>query len=324
MITEPLPLVEEEIKILEKHANVKLASSILEDALVKEVEDVDVIMVAYAKITRKVIEAAKRLKGIVRYGVGIDNIDVKAATDHGVYVVNIPDYGISTVAEYTMCLMLALARKIIHADRIMRTASWGTWTSQPRSVRGVDLEGKILGIIGLGNIGRAVAKRAKAFGMKVIAYDPYIDKSIAEDLGVEMTDLETLLRTSDFVSIHAPLTNETRHMIGERELRIMKRTAYIINTARGAIIDERALVKALSEGWIAGAGLDVYEKEPPALDNPLLKMDNVILSPHIAFYTEEAVRRLEMTAVEEAIRILSGEVPSRLVNKEVLQRMVRG
>jgi D-3-phosphoglycerate dehydrogenase len=161
-----------------------------------------------------------------------------------------------------------------------------------------------------------VVARAKAFGMKVVAFDPYIPKEIAEKLGVELVDLETLLKNADFISIHAPLTSETRGMIGENELRMMKRTAYIINTARGPIIQEKALYNALKNGWIAGAGLDVYEKEPPDPDNPLFKLENVILTPHIAYYTKEAIWRLEMSAVEEAIRILQGKMPRNLVNKE--------
>lgn len=320
LITEPLPLVEEEKEVLKKYAEVRMAKGTSENVLIQEVRDVNVIMVAYAKITRKVIEAASSLKGIVRYGIGIDNIDLRAATEHGVYVANVPDYCIGTVADYTMCLILALARKVFHVDRRMRAASWGIWTSQPGSVRGVDLEGKVLGLIGFGKIGRAVSCRARAFGMRVIAYDPYVDRSIADGLGVQLVDLETLLRGSDFISIHTPLNEETRHMMGERELRMMKRTAYIVNTARGAIIDERALVRALGEGWVAGAALDVYENEPPNPDSPLLKLDNVILSPHIAWYTEEAVRRLETAAVEEAIRILTGQAPKNLVNRELLTK----
>jgi len=318
LITEPTPFIEEEWKILEKYAAVRLAKGITEDDLLAEVKDVDVMLVVYAKITKRIIESAPRLKGIVRYGIGLDNVDIRAATEMGVYVANVPDYCIGTVAEHTFALLLALARKIILADRIIKSASWKVWTQQPIELMGTDLEGKVLGLIGIGNIGSAVAIRAKAFGMKVIAYDPYIEKDRASSLGVELVDLDTLLKNSDFVSIHAPLTPETRGMIGEQELKKMKKTAYLINTSRGPIVKEDALYKALRDGWIAGAALDVYENEPPNTNNPLFKLDNVVLTPHIAWYTEEALKRLKRSVAEDAIRILNGMPPKNLVNKDVL------
>jgi D-3-phosphoglycerate dehydrogenase len=316
LITEAMPLIEEERKILSKHADVKLAKSLNEDELAEEVKDVDVIMVVYAKITEKIINSAAKLRGIVRYGIGVDNIDLKAASKRRIPVANVPDYCIGTVADHALALILALNRKLLLADSVLRSGEYGNWTSPSPKLMGVDLEGKVLGLIGIGKIGSAVAARAKAFGMKVVAFDPYIPKEIAEKLGVELVDLETLLKNADFISIHAPLTSETRGMIGENELRMMKRTAYIINTARGPIIQEKALYKALKNGWIAGAGLDVYEKEPPDSDNPLFRLENVIVTPHIAYYTKEAIWRLEMSAVEEAIRILQGKMPKNLVNKE--------
>lgn len=320
LITEALPLIDEEKKILEKYADVKLAKSTTEENLAVEIKDVDVIMVVYAKITKKVIDSAKNLKGIVRYGIGVDNISIDEATKKGIFVANVPDYCIGTVADHAFALLLTLNRKILIADKIMRTGKYvGAWTSPSEKIRGFDLEGKVLGIIGIGRIGRAVAARANGFNMRVIAYDPYIDKKVAEKCGVELVDLDTLLKESDFVSIHAPLLPETRGMIGESELKLMKRTAYLINVSRGPIVDEKALYKALKEGWIAGAGLDVYEKEPPDPENPLFKLENVVLTPHIAWYTEEAQRRLEMSAVEEAVRILQGQPPKNLVNKEILK-----
>jgi len=311
-----MPLIEEEKKILSKHADVKLAKSLNEDELAEEAKDADVIMVVYAKITEKIINSAAKLRGIVRYGIGVDNIDLKAASKRRIPVANVPDYCIGTVADHAFALILALNRKLLLADSILRSGEYGVWTSPSPKLMGVDLEGKVLGLVGIGKIGSAVAARAKGFGMKVVAFDPYIPKEIAEKLGVELVDLETLLKNADFISIHAPLTPETRGIIGKKELRMMKRTAYIINTARGPIIQEKALYKALKNGWIAGAGLDVYEKEPPDPDNPLFKLENVILTPHIAYYTKEAIWRLEMSAVEEAIRILQGKMPKNLVNKE--------
>lgn len=318
LITEPSPLFNEGRKVLEKYAIVKVARGTSEDYLISEISDVDVLMVVYAKVTRKIITSARKLKGIVRYGIGVDNIDLEAATENGIFVANVPDYCIEAVADHTFGLLLALNRKILIADRIMRTGNWGIWTSPCSALKGRDLQGKILGLIGVGKIGSAVAKRAKAFGMEVIAYDPYLKKEVAENLGVKLVDLETLLKESDFVSIHAPLTPETRGMISERELRLMKKSAYLINTARGPIVQEDALVKALEYGWIAGAGIDVYENEPPSPQSPLLRLENTVLSPHISWYTEEAMWRLEMSAVEEAVRILKGLPPKNLVNKEVL------
>lgn len=318
LITEPTPFIEEEWGMLKKHATVKLAGSTTEEGLIAEVGDVDVILVVYAKITKRIIEAARRLKGIVRYGVGVDNVDVRAATERGIYVANVPDYCTGAVAEHTFALLLALARRIVLADRTVKTASWGVWTQQPAELMGTELEGKVLGLIGMGKIGCAVARRAKAFGMRVMAYDPYLGEDRARLLGVELVDLDTLLKGSDFVSIHVPLTSETLGMIGELELRKMKRTAYLINTSRGPVVDEGALYKALREGWIAGAALDVYEKEPPDRDNPLFKLDNVVLTPHVAWYTEEALKRLKRSVAEEAIRMLEGMPPKNLVNREVL------
>lgn len=316
LITETMPLIAEEKKILSKHADVKVAKDVNEENLAMEAKDADIIMVVYAKITEKIINSATKLKGIVRYGIGVDNIDLKAASRRKIPVANVPDYCIGTVADHAFALLLALNRKLSLSADVMKSGKWGVWTSPSPKLMGVDLEGKILGLIGIGKIGSAVAARAKGFSMKVIAYDPYIPKEAAEKLGIELVDLETLLKNADFVSIHSPLTNETRGMIGEKELKLMKNTAYIINTARGPIIQEKALYKALKDRWIAGAGLDVYEKEPPDKDNPLFKLENVVLTPHIAYYTQEAIWRLEMTAVEEAIRILQGQLPKNLVNKE--------
>lgn len=311
-----MPLITEEKKILSKYADVQVAKSTDEDNLIVEARDADIIMVVYARITERIINSATKLRGIVRYGIGVDNIDLKAASRRRIPVANVPDYCIGTVADHAFALLLALNRKLLLADNIVRTGNWGAWTSPSPKLMGIDLEGKTLGLIGIGKIGSAVAARAKGFGMKVIAYDPYIPKEVAERLGIELVNLETLLKSADFVSVHSPLTNETRGMIGERELKLMKKTAYIINTARGPIIQEEALYKALKNGWIAGAGLDVYTKEPPDRDNPLFKLENVVLTPHIAYYTQEAIWRLEMTAVEEAIRILQGQLPKNLVNKE--------
>jgi D-3-phosphoglycerate dehydrogenase len=320
LITEPLPLVDEEKKILSRYASVTVANTTSEDQLVEFVKDVDVIMVVYAKITKRIINSATKLKGIVRYGIGVDNIDLEAATAKGVIVANVPDYAIETVADHTWALILALVRRIVIADKYVRNRLYiGKWTNPPEYLRGIDLSGKVLGLIGVGRIGREVAKRAKGFGVKILGYDPYISGDVAKEFGIELVNLDTLLSESDIISIHCPLTKETYHLINEDKIRLMRKRPYIINTARGAIIDEKALYKALKEGWIAGAALDVFEIEPPPENNPLFELDNVVLTPHIAWYTEEALRRLEMSAVEEAIRILRGELPRNIVNREVLK-----
>ncbi len=194
----------------------------------------------------------------------------------------------------------------------------GKWRS--KDLLGYELLGKTVGIIGLGNIGRKVAEKISGFKVKLFAYDPYVDKKIAQQINVELVDLETLLKESDIVTIHAALTRETKHMIGENELKLMKKTAFIINTARGAIIDEKALIKALKEGWIAGAALDVFEEEPPNPDNPLLKMDNVLVTPHFASCTFEAYQREAIMAAEEVLRVLKGEPPKFIANPEVSRR----
>lgn len=319
LITEALPLVKEERRILEKHAIVKIAQSCEEHDLVNEVSDADLIMVVYARITKKIIDSAKNLKGIVRYGIGVDNIDLETATRRRILVANVPDYCVGAVADYTFSLLLTLSRKLMLADQVVKTRGWEVWTSPSSKLKGIDLERKVLGLVGVGKIGRAVAARAKGFDMKIIGYDPYLNKEMAKAFCIELCDLETLLKNSDFISIHAPLTADTRGMIGEREMQLMKKTAYIINTARGPIINEMALYNALKSRCIAGAGIDVYEKEPPDFDNPLLELENIVLTPHIAYYTEQAILRLEMSAVDEAVRILQGRLPTNLVNRHGLE-----
>ncbi len=320
LITERMPLFDEEKRLLEPYASVELLENSIEEDLVSAVENVDVMMVVYAKITEKVLDSAKKLKGIVRYGIGYDNIDIGAATERKIPVANVPDYCIATVAEHTFALLLALSRKIVVADKAIRTSELAeTWTSPPMKIMGIELEGKNLGLLGLGQIGKAVARRAKSFGMIIRAYDPYLDKTTADSVGADLVTVEKLLRISDFVSIHVPLSDETRGMIGETEFRVMKKNAYIINVSRGPIIDEKALYNALKQGLIAGAALDVYQEEPPNPKNPLFDLENVVLTPHTAWYTKEALHRLETSAVNEAIRLLNGEFPKNLVNRELLR-----
>ena len=319
LVSEPLPRLEEDVKILNAYADVRVAASHTEEVLCKEIADADLLMVVYAKVTSRVISSAPKLKGIVRCGIGVDNIDLQAATARKIPVVNVPDYAIETVADHAFALLISLARKITLADRAMKAKNWGPWTSPPEQYRGIDLEGKTLGLVGLGRIGRALVRRAEAFNMNLLAFDPYVQEDQLKGTSVRLVALEELLKKSDFVSVHAALTPKTRGLIGEKQLRMMKNTAYIVNTSRGQLIDEKALLRALMEEWIAGAGLDVFEKEPPDIDNPLFELENVVLTPHIAWYTEEAMRRLESMAVQRAIELLRGEIPKTVVNPDVLK-----
>ncbi|MBP1911428.1 D-2-hydroxyacid dehydrogenase [Thermococcus stetteri] len=272
------------------------------DRLVELVKDVDAIIVrSKPKITRKVIEAAPKLKVIGRAGVGLDNIDLKAAEERGIKVVNSPGASSRSVAELAIGLIFNVARKIAFADRKMREGIWAK-----KQAMGVELEGKTIGVVGFGRIGYQVAKIANALGMKVLLYDPYPTEERAREVGGKFVDLETLLKESDVVTLHVPLVDATYHLINEERLRLMKPTAILINAARGAVVDTSALVKALQEGWIAGAGLDVYEEEPLPKDHPLTKLDNVVLTPHIGASTVEAQMRAGVEVAEKIVEALKG------------------
>ncbi len=273
-----------------------------EDRLVELVKDVDAIIVrSKPKVTRKVIEAAPKLKVIGRAGVGLDNIDLEAAKERGIKVVNSPAASSRSVAELAVALMFNVARKIAFADRKMREGVWAK-----KQCMGIELESKTLGIVGFGRIGYQIAKIAKALGMNVLLYDPYPNEERAREVGGRFVDLETLLRESDVVTLHVPLVESTYHLINEERLRLMKPTAILINAARGAVVDTNALVKALKEGWIAGAGLDVFEEEPLPKDHPLTKLDNVVLTPHIGASTVEAQMRAGVQVAEQIVEILKG------------------
>ncbi|HWQ16894.1 MAG TPA: phosphoglycerate dehydrogenase [Sulfolobales archaeon] len=306
------------IKILEEVGDVVMSKKLItsEEELIELARNADALMVVKSvePVTERVIENAPRLRIIARVGVGYDNVNVKAATRRGIWVTIAPVNSVA-VAEHTLALIFSLARKIPLLDRHVRSGLWYRTLGIPQNLMGVDLWGKVLGIIGLGRIGREVALRARCLGMKILYYDIVRRKDLEEQLGIEFKNLEDLLRESDFVSIHTPLTEETRHMIDEEELRLMKPTAYLINTSRGAVVNTKALVRALKEGWIAGAALDVFEEEPLHPDNELTKLDNVILTPHAASYTAETSRKLAVTAAEEIVRVLRGDKPLYPVNQ---------
>lgn len=291
------------------HQLVLLADGVSEDELIREVADTDLLLMCYTPVTRAVIEAAQSLRGIVKYGVGIDAIDIDAARERNIVVVNVPEYAEETVAEGAFALLIALAKKLVPIDRQMHAHGWA-WP-EPQWM-GSDIAGKTVGLVGFGKIGRSMARMAgHGFRARVIAYSPYTpaDEMAAQNVE-KYDDLLALMRESDFVSIHCVLNPETRHLIGERELRCMKPGAFLINVSRGAIVDEPALMRALNDGAIAGAGLDVFTREPLHKDDhPLAGLfahPSVILSPHLTFYTGEAMHRLETETLQRCTEILNG------------------
>jgi D-3-phosphoglycerate dehydrogenase len=304
------------MEILEKVAEVKFSSSLSEDVLASEASDVDGMIVRVpAFVTRKVLENARRLKVVGRFGVGYENIDVEAATEKGVVVTYTPGANTLSVAEHVIGLMFALAKQITQADNAVRKHDW----EMRLHYSGMELAEKTLGLVGLGRIGTCIAGLARGLGMSVLVFDPYVGKERAGELGVELLTLEPLLSRSDFIVICCALTDETRGLIDEKALALLKPTAYLVNVARGPIVDEQALIKALRDKRIAGAALDVFEKEPPDPNNPLLKLDNVILSPHIAGVAQDASRRISVWVAEDVVRVLNREPPKYPVNPQVLQ-----
>ncbi|RLC37743.1 MAG: C-terminal binding protein [Candidatus Nealsonbacteria bacterium] len=305
------PSVEIERKVFsEIDLEFVLAYCNTEDEVIEAAQKADGIINQYAPITRRVIESLKRCKVIARYGVGVDNIDIKAATEYGIIVANIPDYCIDEVSTHTMALILACARGITLLDSKIREKKWDFTLAKPL----FRTKGKTLGLFGLGRIARAVAQKASGFGFKIMAFDPYVSKVNRE---IKLVKFSQLLSDSDFISIHAPLTTQTRHHFGENELKKMKKTAYLVNTARGPIVDEKALYQALKNRWIAGAALDVMEKEPPDWNSSLLQLDNLIITPHIAFYSEESYVELKTKVAQTVLSVLKGELPKAMVNPQV-------
>ncbi len=270
------------------------------------------ILTCWAQTTRRVIEASPELKAIVRYGVGLDNIDVVFATGRGIPVAYVPDYCVVDVAEHTMALLLSLSRKVARFDRLVRQGTWDIQAALPLR----RLTGQRLGLIGFGRIARAVAPRARAFGLEVAAFSPSLTPERAAEAGAEAVGLDRLLETSDFVSLHCPSTEQTQGMIGADTLAKMKPTACLINTSRGDLVDEAALAEALEAGRIAGAALDVRRQEPPGEGDRLIGMDRVIHTPHASFYSTESLVELRERAAWEMRRMLTGEEPENLVNPE--------
>ena len=294
-----------------------------DDETIKIARDADAIINASGGFPARVINELDKCKLIVQSAVGYDRIDVPAATEKGIPVANLFDYCIEEVADHAMTLVLACARRLMFMERVVRDGKWayGSRDMFDRIGPVQRLSEQTFGIVGFGNIGRLVAKRASGFGWRRIAYDPFVDPAVARELGVELVPLEELLARADYVTLHVFLNDQTRHLINAERLKLMKPSAYLINTCRGPIVDETALIAALQAGTIAGAGLDVFEKEPLAGDSPLLEMDNVILTPHVAVYSERALELNLTLPFDEVVRVLSGKFPRGLINKTLRGRL---
>ncbi len=270
------------------------------------------------KIDAEVFEAASSLKIVAQLAVGFDNIDLKEATKRGIYITNTPGVLTETTADFAWALLMAAARRVVEADTYVRTGKWKVgW--HPMMFQGRDIYGATLGIVGLGRIGLSIAKRAKGFDMKVLYHDVVRRRDMEKELGIEYTEVEDLLRKADFVTLNVPLLKKTYHLMDEKKLRLMKKTAILINNARGPVIDEEALYKALKEGWIAGAGLDVFEQEPTPSSNALLTLDNIVVAPHISSASFETRSKMAEMVVENLTAFFEGKVPPNLVNQEVMQ-----
>jgi glyoxylate reductase len=318
-VTRKIP--ELAIQMLKEKFDVKVWEGELpvpREILLKEVEDIDGLLpLLTEKIDSEVIETAKKLKIVSNYAVGYDNIDVKAATEHGIMVTNTPGVLTETTADLAFALLMSCARRIVESDKYVREGKWKTWG--PQLFLGRDIYGATLGLVGAGRIGTAVAKRAAGFNMKIVYYSRSRKPELEEEFGAKQVFFDQLLEQSDFISIHVPLTVETKHLFNKSAFEKMKKTAILINTARGPVVDESALYDALVNGEIAYAGLDVTDPEPIEMENPLLKLDNVIVVPHIGSASIATRTKMATMAAENLIAGLEGKVPPNLVNREVLR-----
>jgi D-3-phosphoglycerate dehydrogenase len=289
--------------------------AVSEDEIIAKARDADVIFTIRAAFTRRVFENLPKLQAVIRCGIGYDNIDVDAATDNRVLAVNIPDFCFEEVSNHAIVLLLACAKKLVRMNHLLKTAGWGESRRIMEPMGSI--WGQTIGIVGCGNIGRMTARKAQCFGLNVIGHDPYVDRNLARESGITLMSLPEVMGESDYVSLHPCLNQETFHLIGEKELTLMKPGAYLINTSRGSVVDEPALIRVLQDKKIAGAGLDVFEKDPIDPDNPLLNMDNVIVTPHSAFYCDASFKRLRISVGQEAVRVAQGRWPRNVVNKNV-------
>jgi D-3-phosphoglycerate dehydrogenase len=315
--------IDPEIEILGAvGADVELHNCQNEEDVIEAAADADGLIVGYSRITARVLDALPKCRVVSRYGIGLDVIDVEAATQRGVVVTNTPDFCLDEVADHTMALLLTLARRVMILDRAVRDGrAVKEGTRETLRVAGpmYRLSRQALGVIGLGQIGRSVVKRAQAFGMRILsAPDPAVSTEEAAALGTTVLSLDEILAEADYVTLHVPLLDSTRHLINADRLALMKPSAAIINTSRGPVIDEAALIDALRDGRLAGAGLDVYENEPISPDNPLRTMENVVLSSHAAWYSEDSMRDVKVKAAQAVADLLQGRVPGSVVNPSAL------
>ena len=294
-------------------AELRMASQPTPEAIIAAAKDADGLLVTYAKINADMIREMKKCRIISRFGIGVDNVDLEAATRQGIVVTKVPDYCIDEVSDHAMALLLSLVRKIPFSSARAHAGRW----DMPAVVPIHRLRGTVLGLVGFGRIPQLVAPKAKAFGMRVVAYDPYVPQPVMDMAGVGRVEFAELLKISDYVSIHSPLLPETRHLFSTDVFRQMKPGALVVNTSRGPVVDEAALAAALDSKQIAGAALDVLEQEPP-VSSPLFGRDNVILTPHTSFYSVESLEELQTKAAEEVVRVLSGQPPRNPVNPEAL------
>jgi D-3-phosphoglycerate dehydrogenase / 2-oxoglutarate reductase len=295
-------------------AELLLAEGPTPEAVMQVARDADAVLVTYAKVTADMIAQMTRCRIIARFGIGVDNVDIPAATNASIVVTRVPDYCIDEVSDHTMALLLALARKIPFANSRAHAGRW----EMPAVVPIYRLRGSVLGLVGFGRISQLLAPKAKAFGLKVISYDPLVPQETMLRAGVERVDFSELVSVSDHISIHAPLVPETNRLFNADVFCRMKPTAHLINTARGSIVDEEALAQALDRGHLAGAALDVLSQEPPC-GSPLFGRENVILTPHMSFYSAESLIDLQSKAAEEVVRVLNGEMPRNPLNPEALK-----
>lgn len=287
--------------IIEKARDVEALASLLSD-----------------KIDSEVFDAAPNLRIVSQLAVGFDNIDIPEATKRGIYVTNTPEVLTDTTADFAWALLMAVARRVVEADRYVRMGLWKVgW--HPDMLAGRDVYDSTIGIVGAGRIGYSMARRAKGFNMKILFYDVIPRPEMEKDFGARRVELDALLKEADFVTVHVPLMKETHHLINADRLKLMKRTAYLINNSRGPVVDEKALSEALKEGRIAGAGLDVFEHEPTPMDNPLLKFDNVVVAPHISSASLETRAKMSEMVAENLVAFFEGRNPPNLVNKDVLK-----
>jgi len=319
-VTRELP--ERGLNVIKKHFDAEVWPEYApppKKTIIEKAKNVDALVSLLSdKIDKEVFDVAPKLKIVSQLAVGFDNIDIPEATKRGIYVTNTPEVLTDTTADFAWALLMAVARRVVEADKYVRTGQWKVaW--HPAMLQGRDIWGATIGIVGAGRIGYAMAKRATGFGMKILFYDVIPRPEMEKDFGAKKVDLDTVFKESDFVSIHVPLMRETHHLVNADKLKLMKKTAYLINNSRGPVVDEKALYEALKAGRIAGAGLDVFEQEPTLVDNPLLKLDNVVVAPHISSASFETRSKMSEMVADNLVAFFEGRKPPNLVNPDVMK-----